>query len=383
MSDNNQIETCNPEYLTADIMQSLCQYQISHLNREINDFLVLNRASDQCLFTTCPKCHESVDHFKRGGYTYAVDCNGSRVRKEVLLKCPICGHRFTTGYGQLVFYSHASEGVWIKVIKDTISGVPIAETAAEINRHVSTVFRMRHKFLSFIELLNEETSISKPCEADEKYINECHKGLVEAVVNDKQRTVTIKKKEKTMKGISHQKVCMETIIERQGVSYAEAINTSRPLKDKLLKACSHIEPGTYVWTDDNQGYVNVLKELGCPHKELKSGTSINQIDHLNTVNNLHSQIDEKIRRYRNVSSIYINRYVALFTLQQKCIGMDLQEIALKVVQWLRKRTQFFRVSDMRRKIFDDPCIMAVRSRCLPWRTIRSYKMAGYAIIHER
>ena len=152
-----------------------------------------------------------------------------------------------------------------------------------------------------------------------------------------------------MKGISHQKVCMETIIERQGVSYAEAINTSRPLKDKLLKACSHIEPGTYVWTDDNQGYVNVLKELGCPHKELKSGTSINQIDHLNTVNNLHSQIDEKIRRYRNVSSIYINRYAALFTLQQKCIGMDLQEIALKVVQWLRKRTQFFRVSDMRRK----------------------------------
>ena len=83
--------------------------------------------------------------------------------------------------------------------------------------------------------MNEETSISKPCEADEKYINECHKGLVEAVVNDKQRTVTIKKKEKTMKGISHQKVCMETIIERQGVSYAEAINTSRPLKDKLRK----------------------------------------------------------------------------------------------------------------------------------------------------
>lgn len=116
---------------------------------------------------------------------------------------------------------------------------------------------------------------------------------------------------------------------------------------------------------------------------MKSGTAINQIDHLNTVNNLHSQIDEKIRRYRNVSSIYINRYAALFTLQQKCIGMDLQEIALKVVQWLRKRTQFFRVSDMRRKIFDDPYIMAVRSRCLPWRTIRSYKMAGYAIIHER
>ena len=55
---------------------------------------------------------------------------------------------------------------------------------------------MRHKFLSFIESLNEETSISKPCEADEKYINECHKGLVEAVVNDKQRTVTIKKKGK-------------------------------------------------------------------------------------------------------------------------------------------------------------------------------------------
>ncbi|MCI1314382.1 MAG: hypothetical protein LKG98_08285, partial [Solobacterium sp.] len=79
MSDNNQIETCNPEYLTADIMKSLCQYQISHLNREINDFLVLNRASDQCLFTVTPQI--VVDSF---GVLISPECVCESARNQHL-----------------------------------------------------------------------------------------------------------------------------------------------------------------------------------------------------------------------------------------------------------------------------------------------------------
>lgn len=54
--------------------------------------------------------------------------------------------------------------------------------AAKIDKHTVIVFRMRHKLLAFLEAANEEIVLSKPCEADEKYINECHKGLVHAEI---------------------------------------------------------------------------------------------------------------------------------------------------------------------------------------------------------
>lgn len=57
------------------------------------------------------------------------------------------------------------------MIQDTADGVSLEKTAAEINRHPTTVFRMRHKFLSFLEEENGENVITKPCEADEKYVS--------------------------------------------------------------------------------------------------------------------------------------------------------------------------------------------------------------------
>ena len=78
---------------------------------------------------------------------------------------------------------------------------------------------------------------------------------------------------------------------------------------------------------------------------------------MNTVNNLHSQIDERIRKYRNVSSIYINRYADLFALKQKTAGMDLQEIALKVIAWIRKGCHQFKTADIQKNIFREPSVI--------------------------
>lgn len=98
------------------------------------------------------------------------------------------------------------------------------------------------------------------------------------------------------------------------------------------KVCTHIKGGTFVWTDSQRTYDGVLSERNCPHKELKSGLSYDQVNHLNTVNSLHSKINEVIRQYRNVSSIYINRYAALFSLQQRFTGFEPKEIVLTVVK---------------------------------------------------
>jgi transposase-like protein len=382
MNRNTEIE-CTSEFLSEKALSSLCQYQIDHLSREINDFIVQNTAAQSHIFKTCPKCGQPVSQFMKGGYTY-IRKGDETVRGKVLLKCPICKKRFTVNHGQLPFYSHSDSDIWVKLIEDTISGVSIAKTAAEINRNPSTVFCMRHKFLAFITSLNDERKISKPCEADEKYIRECHKGLISAEIDEKSKTIRVKaRNKKLVRGLSHEQVCVGTVIERNGKSYIQATNAGRPSAKDIHMVCTHICKDTYVWTDMNQDYKTVLEELHCPHKELKANHPYNQIDHLNTVNNLHSRMNEWIRQYRNVSSIYLNRYVALFAFRQAMTGCDLQEAVLRIIGWMKNRSQYFFVNDIHRKIFRDPAVMAARSGLMSWPVIRRLVIrSGYTVVND-
>ena len=354
-----------------DHIDHLLPYQKDALKRQIRDFETLNSSADSYTNDTCPKCHAVVNTFGRGGYTYRMH-DGKRVRDKKLIKCPVCGKRFVPDHGQLTFYSHMDSDVWAQVIADTIDGVSLARTAARINRSETCVFHMRHKFLSFLEALDTETEVSKPSEADEKYIPECHKGLVKAEISDKTIVIS-REKEEPCQGISNQKVCLGTVVERSGRSYLQAFNNGKPGKEELEKICSHIKPGTFVWTDMLKGYDSVLRAQKCRHVGLKSGTdSFDQVNHLNTVNNLHSQISSWLRSYRNVSSIYINRYAALFALRQRYFGCDTQEIVLKVIRWLRGRRQYFYRKEESTRIYKDEYVMEKRKGLIS--TFRIKKM---------
>lgn len=78
--------------------------------------------------------------------------------------------------------------------------------------------------------------------------------------------------------------------------------------------CECIADESYVWTDGLTSYVKPLKEKNCSNKMLESYQEYDAVNHLNNVNSFHSQIQEQYRDYRGVSSKYINRYDALFTL---------------------------------------------------------------------
>lgn len=167
--DDKMIGTTDFDEISEEI-QSLFPYQKDKVIRTIHDFPDLNEKTSEYSFRFCPKCHKEIDTFGKGGYTYK-ELDGKGERSKELFKCPLCHRRFTADRGQLTFYSHCSRDIWNTVIEDTFNNVSLEKTAAKIDKHTVTVFRMRHKLLAFLEAANEETVLSKPCEADEKYRN--------------------------------------------------------------------------------------------------------------------------------------------------------------------------------------------------------------------
>ena len=53
--------------------------------------------------------------------------------------------------GSTTAHSHNGEIVWKQVVRDTIEGKAIDETAAALDLHHETVFNMRHKILYRLE----------------------------------------------------------------------------------------------------------------------------------------------------------------------------------------------------------------------------------------
>lgn len=134
------------EYLTQETINTLCPYQVEKLNRQIKDYLDINRTANEFHIDVCPKCGQIHPTLTKAGKTDA--------GKQMLL-CHSCNRRFVIDHGQLTYYSHQPQSKWNDLIVDTKNGVPVKKTAAEIDVHESTAFRMRHKLLHSFEKLVE------------------------------------------------------------------------------------------------------------------------------------------------------------------------------------------------------------------------------------
>lgn len=345
-------------YLNEETKKQLFDYQVNSLNRTITDYIRQNREAADVVWRICPKCGTASNEFAKGGYTQ--DKYGNR--KKPMLKCKACNHRFVSDHGQLTWYSHSDNSVWEKVIEDTIEGKSLESTAADIDRHLVTAFRMRHKFLASIEPENESAVLSDVAETDEKYIHESHKGLVKAEIDDDCKTVIIYSlpRKEVKPGLGDDKACIFTTVQRQGRSHIHTDNMGKPSSADAMSLGKHIKTGTFIFTDGCTAYDEMLKSRKCPSAALKSSASYDSLNHLNNVNSLHAKIDEWIRRYRNVNTIYINRYNALFSLRHKLAGMDIREAAADILRWLRSRIVYRYQRQQMEDIFDDPAAMKYR-----------------------
>ena len=101
-----------------------------------------------------------------------------------------------------------------------------------------------------------------------------------------------------------------------------ALNMGRPSIEDIKGYGQHIMQKTYLWTDGLQSYSVLSTEKQCTIKQMKDR--------------------KQYERYRSAASKYINRYAALFRIQELYRKINGQEMITSLLMKLRHvHTTFF------------------------------------------
>jgi transposase-like protein len=235
--------------------------------------------------------------------------NGKRRGNQRYL-CRDCGKSFVRTTGAAVYRSHSGEAVWKQVIRDTVNGIPIDRTAANLGMGHETIFNMRHKVLFCLEQEKERTAavLSGVLEADETYLLESLKGkpMPDGYWREarKHKAVSVKQ------GISDEYICVCAAVERGGNAYSLATGRGISCKEGILAAfLGKIRSDALMVCDGAKSY-GVLEERNVCSTTVTGSGGFYKI---NEVNGYHSFIKERNRCARGFATKYLNRYNALFS----------------------------------------------------------------------
>ena len=254
--------------------------------------------------------------------------NGKNRDKQVCL-CRSCKKNFTETTASAISHSHSSATVWKQVISDTVSGIPIDQTAESLDLHHKTVFNMRHKILFCLEqsLIAEPVPLNGACETDETYVLESEKGR--KFPENHHRKPRRHGAKASKPGISNEYVCVCTSVTGEDTKVAVAINRASPDSQEILKVFGErVNEDTIILCDGKQSY-NILDDK----------CTVAVAKRINKVNGFHSFIKEKLEDMRGVATIYLNRYNALFS---KVYSVDKPTLIDEIFNLMTSRSGSFK-----------------------------------------
>lgn len=315
-------------------ISKLSDSQRERIIREIKDYLMINEQLADTRPDVCPCCGKHTRLIKKG-----------KQSGKQRYQCKTCGSKFVYDSHHITSCMKITHDEFIEICLDTITLVPIKETAARLNRSIYCVFNNRHKFLALLEkIVDEETDlVSGTIEFDEKYILESNKGS--SPENRKSRKRGGKS---NYRGISHEQVCIVTTTDRTGHEIFKAVGYAKPTSDIIADTFSkRIEEKSVIFTDGLTSYDKLAAERQCQIKHLIGYESYNKVEHLNTVNSIHSMIEKIIEFYKGIATKYINRYTALFVFMRRMLDTDRNEKADLLVQIIKNTNFTLRRKDIR------------------------------------
>ena len=176
---------------------------------------------------------------------------------------------------------------------------------------VNTAFRWRHRFLEAAG--QDRPKLKGIVEVDETYVLESHKG---------SRTLDRKARKRggkaSKRGLSDEQVPVLVAADRSGTTISEVLPA---VNAETLQAVLEpvLDTDIVLVSDGHGSYPPCAAAMGVRHEalNLSAGERVRDAFHIQTVNSRHSQLKGFLRRYRGISTKYLDSYLRWFHL----IGM--------------------------------------------------------------
>jgi transposase-like protein len=253
------------------------------------------------------------------------------VRKGIQwYRCKACGRTFSGVTGTLWSYTKKAFHVWNTFITSMMEGHSVRKSADVCKIHRNTAFIWRHKILDALaHHQNSQGRMTGIVEADDTFFPLSYKGSEPIGRKARKRGEPASKR-----GISKEKVCVSCAVSRNGQVYSKVSALGKPTANALKTVFrGRLSKKAILCTDNDRAYVKYgndspLKCIQLPNGIKKLGTY-----HVQNINGYHSRLKQFIRRFKGVSTKYLNNYLVWCNVIQESAKsrIELLKLAVKAV----------------------------------------------------
>lgn len=249
-----------------------------------------------------------------GGY-HCPHCSSERVvrygnyRGSKRYLCRSCKKTFTDLTSTALHYIHGKEK-FIHAAKLMLSGKTLKETAKKVKVSIPTAFSWRHKVLSILKNI-EDDSLSGIVEADDTFFLSSRKGDKNIGRKPRKRGGRSKKR-----GISRDQVCVVVARDRDSHTLSDIATFGRPSADEIGRLLGgRLSKKSVLLTDRHPSFGRFAKDNGISYINLdlsKGRRTIKGLYHIQNVNSYHSRLKNWIYRFKGVATKYLSNYLHWF-----------------------------------------------------------------------
>lgn len=279
---------------------------------------------------------DETNRFKNG--IYCPYCKSIHIVKEGKLnnhqryKCKDCHHYFSQ-YNNTIFYTTKKEiDLWKQYIDLMFEFKSLKKISKELNICIQTSFKWRHKILTLINKLCMNDKLSGIVEIDETFIRESQKGNRNLNRLPRNKTHGKFSKIKNKRGLSSDQAGVLVAIDRNNNIISKFYGLGKITDTQIYNILHNkIDKNSILITDGYVPYKSFAFDENFEIKQCISGRPISKMYHINNCNSYHSYLKEFLKKFKGISTKYIDEYLAWFKFikQKNDIGYLFNELMLR------------------------------------------------------
>lgn len=235
--------------------------------------------------------------------------NGRRKSGAQKFICKDCGKTFSISKNTVFSGTHKALSVWMEYLNCMAEGLSLDKSAERCGITHSTAFTWRHKILDTIGKDAERDNLTGIVEADEAFLAVSYKGDPKAEC--KERPSRKRGGEVHQRGLSEQLVCIPCAIDRKGNALSKVAKLGKCSSEAVkLVLGGHIPQEATLCTDKDAAYRRFSRDNGNMLVQIKGGKgTVKGIYHIQHLNAYHTGLKDFLRRFKGVSTKYLNNYL--------------------------------------------------------------------------